>query len=182
MKTLLSYFWLAVLFAWGLTVAARATISDEWVWRNPLPTGNTIRSVIAANYSFVAVGNAGTILTSADGSTWTGQVPVTNATLSGVTYGSGNYVAVGDHGTILISHDSSCWAAVETHFTRGLYGVFGDSQGYIAVGAAGTILTSRDGLTWTNRFSGTPYDLFAIAQDQGAGYIAVGAAGTILTS
>jgi hypothetical protein len=36
----------------------------------PLPTGNDLYDVAYANGQFVAVGNLGTIITSADGLTW----------------------------------------------------------------------------------------------------------------
>ena len=43
---------------------------NEWRWRNPLPQGNTLRSVTYGNGKFVAVGQFGTIMTSVDGDQW----------------------------------------------------------------------------------------------------------------
>lgn len=37
---------------------------DTWHWRNPLPQGNTLKSVAYGNATFVAVGDNGTILQS----------------------------------------------------------------------------------------------------------------------
>src|SRR5437763_5481011 len=44
----------------------RADPLDTWAWRNPLPTGNHLNGVAYRNGLFVAVGDVGTILTSAD--------------------------------------------------------------------------------------------------------------------
>ena len=53
---------------------------------------------------FVAVGNAGTFLTSPDGVNWTRRESGTGQPLFGVTYGNGTFVAVGYNGTIIQSH------------------------------------------------------------------------------
>ena len=68
---------------------------NNWHWRNPLPQGNTLNGVTYGNGIFVAVGDAGTILTSADGITWTSGTSGTNSNLYGVAYGNEQFVAVG---------------------------------------------------------------------------------------
>src|SRR6516164_6448884 len=73
---------------------------DTWTSRNPLPTGNTLYSIVFGNGQFVAVGDVGTIVTSADGTNWVAQQSGTPDHLSGVTYANGQFVAVGFTGTI----------------------------------------------------------------------------------
>jgi hypothetical protein len=49
------------------------------------------------------VGDAGTLLTSSDGVTWTARALRTSNFLDGVAYGNGLFVAVGEEGAILTS-------------------------------------------------------------------------------
>jgi len=49
------------------------------------------------------VGDAGTLLTSRDGTTWTRRTSGTDNGLFGVAYGNGTFVAVGWYGTLLTS-------------------------------------------------------------------------------
>jgi len=60
---------------------------NNWHWRNPLPQGNPLNGVTYGNGAFIAVGAGGTILTSADGITWTSNTSGTAKSLNGVTYG-----------------------------------------------------------------------------------------------
>jgi trimeric autotransporter adhesin len=46
----------------------------NWIWRNPLPSGNNISCITYGNDQFVAVGDYGTIMTSRDGVVWTFNV------------------------------------------------------------------------------------------------------------
>jgi hypothetical protein len=48
------------------------------------PSTNTLNKIIFANSTFVAVGNAGTILTSSDGATWTSVASGTTKNLRAV--------------------------------------------------------------------------------------------------
>jgi len=59
--------------------------------------------VTYGNGMFVAVGNAGKLLTSPDGVTWTARDSGTGQPLFGVAYGHGTFVAVGYNGTIIQS-------------------------------------------------------------------------------
>src|SRR5690349_23669841 len=74
---LLAKCWRTVMLA-GLaavihSVAPHANASplDHWHWRNPLPQGNTLKSIVFAAGRFVAVGDAGAVVTSIDGLNWT---------------------------------------------------------------------------------------------------------------
>jgi hypothetical protein len=73
----------------------------RWSWRSPLPQGNPLRGVSYGNNTFVAVGDAGTVISSPDGVTWTSRNSGTS-NLQGVSYGNNTFVAVGD-GTVLQS-------------------------------------------------------------------------------
>jgi hypothetical protein len=95
---------------------------------------------------FVAVGDAGTIVTSAGGTDWTRGDSGSTATLRGVTYGGGMFLAVGTGGTILTSPDSVDWTARGSGTTNDLYAATYGQNLFVAVGANGTITTSGDGV------------------------------------
>jgi len=125
---------------------------DHWHLR--YSSGNHLNGIAYGNGTFVAVGNAGTILTSLDGGvTWTPQTVSPTNNLNGVTHGAnGLFVAVGDQGIIFHSHDGISWDQSNASAfprTYNLRGVAYGSQGFIAVGDDGTgnalILRSTDG-------------------------------------
>jgi len=121
----------------------------RWRWVNPAPTGNHLRRVVYADGQFVAVGQYGTIVHSADGTGWTAAPALTLADLNGIAYGNGRYVTVGDAGTILTSRDGKSWTPAPSHSAADLLDVaFGDGR-FVAVGTDGTVLSSPDGQTWS---------------------------------
>jgi hypothetical protein len=118
--------------------------------------------VTYAESLFVAVGAAGTILTSSDGTTWTSRTSGTTSNLYDVTYGNNRFVAVGglvhDAGpsTTLTSLDGLTW----TGQTVSGYYLVGVTYGNRLFVAAGTgfifpcIYTSPDGVTLTKQSVG----------------------------
>lgn len=111
-------------------------------------TSPALRSLTQVAGTFFAVGDAGTILSSTDGITWTARTSGTSANLNGVTYG-GIYVAVGSAGTILTSADGATWAPKPSGTTSILRNVASIGSTYVAVGDGGTVATSTDtGATW----------------------------------
>lgn len=153
-----------------------------------------LNAVWYATLGFVAAGADGTILYSADGTTWTAPTSGTTATLyGGTSVGGGGYIAVGAAGTLVGSSDGQSWSLVSSGTTQDLHGAtFGNGR-YVAVGANGAIVTTGDGVTWGAVPSGSATDLRGVAY---AGllttiddvtvvthrYVAVGLAGTVLTS
>jgi hypothetical protein len=169
-----------VALSLGLTSLGLADPLDNWHWRNPLRTDNTLNGVAYGKGSFVAVGDAGTILTSPDGVTWTGKNSGTSENLNGVVFANNVFVAVGDKGTILTSADGKIWANNSGNF-ESLYGVSYGNGVFVAVGNSGTILTSNDGVAWT-KTSGTPsISFYGVAYGNGA-FVAVGQGNAVATS
>ncbi|EPD85974.1 hypothetical protein HMPREF1207_02929 [Paenibacillus sp. HGH0039] len=164
---------------WGIEANAAPVTSslDNWYVRS---TGQNINSVAYGNGTYVAVGQAGTILTSSDGMSWMTHSSGTRDLLS-VIYVDGMYMAVGAAGTILTSSDGVSWMVRTSGTTNDLRRVTYGNGTYVAVGQVGTILTSSDGENWTSRASGTTQYLFDVSYSNGT-YMAVGAVGTILTS
>lgn len=148
-------------------------------------SSGTVQDLYGVSYVnglFVAVGAAGTLLTSPDGLTWTAQTSNTNNSLRHVAFGVpsagvGTYVAVGDAGAIVSSTDASNWTAQSNPTTQSFYSVcFGPDLQFIAAGTVGTLAYSATGAdgSWSVGNAGS-IDLYSIVP--GAVFIAVGAAG-----
>ncbi|MCY7388782.1 MAG: hypothetical protein LH481_12095 [Burkholderiales bacterium] len=102
-------------------------------------TGTTAPTTTTTTY--VALGAAGTVVTSSDGLTWTARAPISANTMNGVAF-AGQFVAVGNAGSIYTSADGITWTAQISGTTNSLSAIARTSSGYTAVGAAGTLLTS----------------------------------------
>ncbi|TGE31851.1 leucine-rich repeat protein [Desulfosporosinus sp. Sb-LF] len=172
-------FMLLVIFIVGVPGSASAN-GSSWTTRSSGST-NSLAGVTYGNSTFVAVGDAGTILTSPDGASWTTRSSGSTNSLAGVTYGNSTFVAVGDAGTILTSPDGASWTTRSSGSTNSLAGVTYGNSTFVAVGDAGTILTSPDGASWTTRSSGSTNSLVGVTYGNST-FVAVGDAGTILTS
>lgn len=104
-------------------------------------TGTGVTAVTTTTNLFVAMGAAGTLVTSSDGLTWTLRAPISPGTINAVAFG-GQFVAVGNAGSIFTSLDGLTWTPQASGTTNNLNALVRTSSGYTAVGAAGTVLTS----------------------------------------
>lgn len=104
-------------------------------------TGTGATAITTTKNTFVAMGAAGTLVTSSDGLTWAVQKPVSTNTINAVAYG-GQFVAVGNAGIIFTSLDGITWTPQVSGTANNLQALVRTSSGYTAVGAAGTVLTS----------------------------------------
>jgi len=154
------------IFGCGICIATSAHGQNSWTWRNPLPTGNGYNSVLYADGRFVAVGDAGTVITSTNGVAWRASPSATPRVLLAVAYGDGQYVAVGGHpwdeGWCLTSTDATTWSTQILSAGVRFGGndvVFHDPDGdgsngmFVAVGyseiaGVGLIFTSTVGSAW----------------------------------
>ena len=91
--------------------------------------------------TFVAIGDAGTLLRSTDGTTWTALPAIAATDIAAVAYG-GQFVAVGKGGGIFTSPDGLAWTARTSGTTNNLAAVARTLAGYTAVGDAGTNVSS----------------------------------------
>jgi hypothetical protein len=172
-------------------------ISWTWTWNYSFGGSFWLEGVVYGKNKFVAVGDAGTILTSPDGGAWTKRTATTTGkTLLGIVYGDGQFVGVGYAGTIVTSPDGITWtnipAPLRTNTSQSWYwGIAYGNNKFVAVGGSqdaqdpaqsyDAILTSSDGLIWIDRNSGTTNQLASVAYGNNW-FVAVGKAGTILTS
>ncbi len=156
------------------------------------PTTQRLRGVTydATAGLWVAVGYAGTILTSPEGVNWTQRTSGTANNLFAVTSGSWTFssgesihriVAVGGGGTILTSSDGTTWTSQVSGTTATLYGVVRGFGQFEAVGGGGVVLSSADGTTWSLETSGTSYyPLLAVGHGAPGRYFTTGYYGTLL--
>lgn len=183
------------LFWLGFTSLASADTLNNWSWCNPLPTGNTLRSVAFGGGSFVGVGEHGTIVASSDGTNWvvrTGQMLDPQPDFHGIAFGGDKFVAVGD-GVIAVSHDFGVtWIHDDLRRRTGesvvLNGVAYGHGFFVSVGARSrvdrgpVVWTSPDGLDWTSRPLEAPANaLQSVTFDNGI-FVAVGEQGSVFTS
>ena len=146
-----------------------------------------LRDVIYAEGKFVAVGNGGGVLYSADGITWY-QATLPSGygrDLFGVSYGNGRFVAVGDEGPnqggALTSSDGIVWEQFRTGAGQ-LNGItFGNGK-FVAVGTGGTILSSDTGARWVRAGDVPTSEHLNGVTFGGRKFIAVGQNGTLLKS
>jgi hypothetical protein len=123
--------------------------------------------------------DAGTILTSPDGTAWTDQKSGSSRPLFAVAWANHRLFALGDY-MILSSADGEAWQDQLVDRTLDFSLAWTGKQ-YVVVGYPGVILTSPDGLTWTRRLSQTEFALNSVAWN-GNLLVAVGAHGTVLTA
>lgn len=158
--------------AYGSEYSAAARLSfvehhlEKWMQTLPVPTSAYLSKVAYVNNGFVALGDAGTIVTSATGSVWELTIPATSEQLRGVAYGQGRYVAVGMAGTIVTSTDGRNWVAVNSGTTSVLGSVAISENRFVALSAT-TAYTSSDGLQWAAQSIGNATRLQQIAFGNG---------------
>jgi hypothetical protein len=149
------------------------------------PAEGWLSSVAWTGTQFVAVGAAGSIVTSPDGLAWTPRSSGTSAVLTGVAVSGTRIVAVGrtmgDVGKprVTTSTNGVTWTALAT--TPGgtwFEDVAFGPGGFVAVGD-GEAIASPDGLTWVT-LPGLR-DVSRVAGSPG-GYVASGDLGGIITS
>ncbi len=170
----------------SVSAALRLAKPNVWTWRNPTTTGNDLWAVAHGNGRFVAVGRAGTILTSTDGSSWTPQAQQTPALFTNVAYLDSKFVVVGTSGNVLTSADGLTWTGGNVGESVTLYGVARSASIWVLTGSGGAIFTSANGTSWTRvpasaftggSFTSTLEGVIATA----SGFMTVSLGGHVLT-
>ncbi len=159
--------WTRLAMVGFLMVAGGAAVQADQcaaTWATPLPPRADLERVAERNGLYVAVGAAGTIVTSSDRQRWTVVDSGTTADLHGVDWGEGVFVAVGD-GVVLSSRDAATWTREAVAVSGELRDVeYGDGR-FVAVGEGlgAAVLTSENGLAWTLAEAGFTSPVMAVA-------------------
>ena len=127
---------------WGTCLILSATMfaapaQDTWELGDSGST-SPLTKVVYGGGQFVAVGDAGVILTSVDGSVWATQNSGTTKNLRGVAYGNGLYLVTGEDGTALTSPDGQAWTARNARTGLFISGAAYGNGIFVVCGASGT--------------------------------------------
>ncbi|HEX5134488.1 MAG TPA: hypothetical protein VFW81_03770, partial [Thermoanaerobaculia bacterium] len=152
-----------LLFLFLSVPAASGETCGEWQWANPAPLGNQLTAAAFGNGVYVAVGRAGTILTSPDGAAWTAQIANPKVDLADVLWTGSQFVAVGQGGAVLSSTDGRLWSFRRAGVTATLRKIASNGDLFVAVGDDGALVTSADARDWTERASGATLTLRDVA-------------------
>lgn len=167
-------------------ITSYSSLYSQWYWQNPLPQGNTLRSVHISKSGFsTVVGDFGTIITSNNNfNTWKLIDCGIDAFLYCVSFPN-NFVGyvVGSKGTILKTVNSGMnWSkliSISTDELMCLYFI-NSEVGYIGSYNGKILKTSDGGLTWSQQHTNVEnslYSLYFITENKG---FAVGTNGLIL--
>lgn len=148
------------LFLFGAVLGSMIAAEFPWHFVSPTPTGNAIREVAFLNGQFLAVGDAGTLLTSSDGTRWTSQNLPTSYDMVSIAYANGRYVVSDSRSGLYTSLDAVHWdtAKVALYYywagARTALLAFGNGK-YLRLmsyssASTVTVSTSSDGITWQN--------------------------------
>ena len=170
--------------------------SATWAVGQPFDAGRaTLRGIVAVGTTFVAVGDGGTIRSTADAVTWNDLVSNTTANLNAIGFGTGRYVAVGDGGVLVDSiNDGVTWTPKTIEGAGSLRAIaYGNSNNnvdnggvfpintFVAVGDGGKAVVSTDGgANWTVKTLDGAGDLIGIAYI--SRFVAIDRAGNAFTS
>lgn len=168
------------------TTATLDLVANKVTWgNNTILTGGIPTFGIALNGSqfMLAGANGINLLSSNNGSTWTGNANPMAQDINGIAYNNGNtFVAVAGAGNILTSTNKGTTWGITTPTGANLFGVAYGAGKFVVVGDQGTILSSTDGLAWNPATTGTNSVIFRSVTYSPAGFVAVGSNGATYTS
>jgi fibronectin type 3 domain-containing protein len=147
-----------------LSAEVSSSQQSNWQWSHPRPHGNSFHQIIWGNNEFIAVTDAGGILTSPYGSTWTRQNSGTSGRLNSIVWSGSRYVAVGEGGAIVTSTDGLVWSVQSAPVGHQFLDIIWNGSLFVAAGT--TIITSPDGVTWTEANHSSAYFMNSISWNE----------------
>ncbi len=155
---------LLLLLAPRTTTTTTTTTASTPPWTAAISgTTNNLNGIIYANSTFWAVGDAGTLVKSANGTSWTTvNLGGITTNLQAIIWTGTTYVIVGSGGQIAHSTDGTTWTTYTLTSTYTNYAIAFDGTTYVATGtstgsdAALSLSTSLAGAgSWTQGTNGT---------------------------
>jgi len=149
-------------FAAGVVVSAGINgnifvSSDNGVTFVAATNTNTTQLLNGVSYSptlnlWIAVGNAGTIITATDpAGTWTVQTSGTTQGLNKVGIFNNAIYVVGNTQTLLTSTNGTSYTSLNAGVTANLFGIAASPTTLLITGSSGAMVSSTDGTTFTSR-------------------------------
>jgi M6 family metalloprotease-like protein len=115
--------------------------SDGVSWSTaPIAKTEWLESVTYGLGRFVAVGEAGLIMSSTDGQNWSSAQPITKKHLYGIAFNGSEFIAVGDGQTALYSSNGTFWSDVSPSVENTEPSTYS-----ILEGTGGTSIVPKDG-------------------------------------
>ncbi|MFN0126562.1 MAG: Calx-beta domain-containing protein [Verrucomicrobiales bacterium] len=161
----------------------------SWTLKNSAAE-DALNAVVYDGNRFVAVGEAGALVTSVDGEMWSSaSVGTIGGSMRGLLFTGTHYVACGQNdqlfGAVLTSADATVWTPAVVASSSGsiLTGLATNGTGhYVACGAAGRLYRTRNTASWPSYVTlpGEPL-LQAVVYGRGW-FVAVGESGTLARS
>lgn len=167
----------------GLPCEPAAPEPSSFVWRNPLPQGNTLRGIwgIKTGNSW-AVGDLGTFRMST-GTIWSTEATNNLSSIYGVAVVNGaTRFAVGRNG-VRMQWDgrSTLWRMQpQSKTSNPLNAVWGTATNNVWAGGEGGVLLKWNGSGWVPKVSGTNSTIFDIWGKDPVSFWIVGRQGTVL--
>lgn len=116
--------------------------ADSWAWSNPLPTGSYLADAAANARRVLVVGNAGTIVTSDNGATWSLLPAPTDRHLCRVAWSGPQFVAVGSRGEVAENRSFATKASQTNLSLAGARGTASEGAGMLAYASVVDNLTN----------------------------------------
>lgn len=156
-----------------------AAWTENWQLRDAGNSGWGLNAIAWGNQLYVAVGDNGTIVTSADGIHWITQKSDTTQNLHSVTHAKNGadsaFVTVGAGGTILVSRDGSKWEPrTGGRADRNLWGVIYAQNRIVIDGEENGAVSEDLGETFTQTGMWSNNHAYGLAYGNGT-FIAAGA-------
>ena len=128
-------------------IATRNNASGIWTTQT-VEGDPDFRAIVYAKNQYVIVREAGLIMTSPDGLTWTSRNSPTSKNLMELFWDGHQYLAGGDAGTIVSSPEGIEWTSRDSGSGINFYSFGYSGARYVAVGNDG-IRISSDSVSWT---------------------------------
>ena len=125
-------------------------ISLGWTYRNS-SVNQMLYDISYGSGIWAAVGQAGSVITSSDGVTWTSRSSNTSTNFNAVYATTTTFVAVGDGGTIRVSTGTN-WTNGTTFVGEIFNDVYFYNNQWVTVGNNGIIRVSTDTVVWNKSF------------------------------
>ena len=174
----------------GATNPGVMTSMDGRVWVSQVAapsTGAAWKSVAFGNGLYVAIAANGSIMRSANVSTWTIARTDTTRSMTSIAFGNNVFVAVGGDNNVLVGDNTATNWVLNTGIANQAWQsiAFGATQ-FVAVASTGVnirVATSPNGTTWTSRFSAADLAWKTVSYGDGV-FVALADSGTgrIMTS
>lgn len=144
-----------VILVTFLFLAIRVSAAPEVQWEHvyPHPTAKWLSAIAWGPPGFVAAGQDGEILFSADAINWRRITAsgVSNGWFQAACYSDGKYVVVGSGDLIVLSTDGQDWTVVNSGTNGLLNGCAAGAGIFAAVGFDQTLFLSTNGTEWQKR-------------------------------